>query len=73
MGLFTAASALSGVIGAALGGWVAGHWGYAAVLALSVCGLCIGLLLIPSISCSKDSSGGSKDGPASRRDSPTLV
>jgi MFS family permease len=67
MGLFTAASAVSGVIGAALGGWVAGHWGYAAVLALSVCGLCIGLLLIPSISFSKHFSGGSKDGPVSRR------
>jgi DHA1 family tetracycline resistance protein-like MFS transporter len=73
MGLFTAASGVAGVIGAALGGWVAGHWGYAAVLALSVCSLCIGLLLIPSISFSKHSTGGSEDGPASRRYSSTLV
>jgi predicted MFS family arabinose efflux permease len=63
MGLFTAASGVAGVIGATLGGWVAGHWGYAAVLGLSVCGLFIGLLLIPSISFSQPSSGGSKDGP----------
>jgi DHA1 family tetracycline resistance protein-like MFS transporter len=67
MGLFTAASAVAGVIGATLGGWVAGRWGYAAVLALSVCGLCIGLLPIPAISLSKHSSGGNKEGPASRR------
>ena len=73
MGLFTAASGVAGVIGAMLGGWVAGHWSYGAMLALSVCSLCIGLLLIPSISFSKHSSGESKDGPASRRYSSTLV
>ena len=73
MGLFTAVSAVAGVIGAALGGWVAGHWGYAAVLVLSVCGLCIGLLLIPAISFSKHLSGGNKDGAVSRRYSATLV
>ena len=73
MGLFTAVSAVAGVVGAALAGWAAGHWGYAAVLALSVGGLCIGLLLIPAISFSKHFSGGSKDGSVSRRYSPTLV
>jgi MFS family permease len=73
MGLFTAASGVAGVIGAALGGWVAGRWSYAAVLALSVCSLGIGLLLIPAISFSKHSTGGSKDGPASHRDSSKLV
>ena len=56
MGLFTAASAVAGVIGATLAGWVAGHWGYPAVLGLSVCGLGIGLLLIASISFSNPSA-----------------
>lgn len=65
MGLFTAVSAVAGVIGAALGGWVAGHWGYVAVLALSVAGLCVGLLLIPIIPFSF--FGGSEDGAVSRR------
>jgi MFS family permease len=67
IGVFTAASAVAGVVGAALGGWVAGHWGYAAVLGLSVCGLSIGLFMIPSISFAKGSSAASDAGPVSHQ------
>jgi uncharacterized membrane protein YeaQ/YmgE (transglycosylase-associated protein family) len=28
MGLFNAVTSLAGVLGAALGGWLAGQWGY---------------------------------------------
>jgi MFS family permease len=38
LGLFNAATALAGVIGAALGGWIAGRWGVAAALGLAVLG-----------------------------------
>jgi predicted MFS family arabinose efflux permease len=45
MGLFTATTALAGVTGAALGGWVAEHWGYQASLVLPVVGVGLGLTL----------------------------
>jgi len=45
MGIFNAATALAGVIGAASGGWVAGHWGYGAVSGLAAAGVALGLLL----------------------------
>jgi MFS family permease len=45
MGLFNAATALAGVTGAALGGWVAEHWGYHIALGLPVVGIALGLLL----------------------------
>jgi hypothetical protein len=35
----------SGVCGAALGGWLATHWGYHAALGLAVAGLTLGLSL----------------------------
>jgi DHA1 family tetracycline resistance protein-like MFS transporter len=46
MGIFNAVTALAGVVGAALGGWVAGQWGYAAVSSLAVGGVGLGLLLL---------------------------
>jgi MFS family permease len=45
MGLLNATSALAGVFGAALGGWVAARWGYHAALWLAVGGLTLGLCL----------------------------
>jgi len=45
LGVFNAASALAGMIGAALGGWVAGVWGYPAALLLSVGSTILGLAL----------------------------
>jgi DHA1 family tetracycline resistance protein-like MFS transporter len=45
MGLFNASSALAGVTGAALGGWVAERWGYHIALGLPVVGIALGLLL----------------------------
>jgi predicted MFS family arabinose efflux permease len=45
MGLFNAASALAGVTGAALGGWVAERWGAHLAVGLPVVGLALGLLL----------------------------
>ncbi len=38
LGLFNAATALAGVIGAALGGWIAGRWGVAAAVGLALLG-----------------------------------
>jgi predicted MFS family arabinose efflux permease len=46
MGLFNAATALAGVTGAALGGWVAERWGYHIALGLPVVGIALGLLLM---------------------------
>jgi DHA1 family tetracycline resistance protein-like MFS transporter len=45
LGIFNAATAVAGVIGAAGGGWVAGRWGYRAALELAVAGTVLGLLL----------------------------
>lgn len=49
MGLFNAATAVAGVIGAALGGWIAGGWGYRPVLGLPVAGVTCGLILASGI------------------------
>ena len=45
MGIFNAVNALAGVIGAALGGWVAGNWGYATTSIVAVAGVTSGLIL----------------------------
>ena len=45
LGLFNAATALAGVIGAALGGWIAGRWGLAGAVGLSVLGAVCALLI----------------------------
>ncbi len=45
LGLFNGVTAVAGVLGAALGGWLAGLWGYAAAPALAVLGVAAGLLL----------------------------
>ena len=61
MGLFNAITALAGVLGAILGGWLAARWGYHTASGLAVAGLAIGLSLsltarngrwVPSNSCS---------------------
>ena len=49
MGIFNAVNALAGVVGALLGGWVAGMWGYTAVLLVAVIGVAAGLLLSVSL------------------------
>ena len=46
IGIFNAVTALAGVVGAALGGWVAGQWGYNAVSGLAAGGVGLGLLLL---------------------------
>jgi DHA1 family tetracycline resistance protein-like MFS transporter len=46
MGIFNAVTALAGVVGAALGGWVAGQWGYDAVSGVAAGGVGLGLLLL---------------------------
>ena len=46
MGVFNAVTALSGVIGAALGGWLAEAWGYGAVPVMGIAGTASGLLLM---------------------------
>ena len=45
MGLFNAITALAGVLGATLGGWLAAQWGYNAASGLAVVGLTLGLCL----------------------------
>lgn len=45
LGIFNAANALAGVLGASLGGWVAGLWGYNFLAALGVIGVALGLML----------------------------
>jgi DHA1 family tetracycline resistance protein-like MFS transporter len=45
IGIFNAVNALAGVVGAALGGWVAGNWGYAATSVVAVAGVTSGLML----------------------------
>jgi len=45
MGLFNAATAVAGVIGSAVGGWIAGRWGYRPALGLAVLGVGCGLIL----------------------------
>ena len=49
MGIFNAATALAGVIGAAAGGWVAGQWGYGAVPILSAIGVIAALVLSSTV------------------------
>jgi DHA1 family tetracycline resistance protein-like MFS transporter len=48
MGIFNATTALAGVIGAALGGWIAAHWGYngASVLAAGCVALGLALTIV---------------------------
>ncbi len=49
LGLFNSVTAIAGVAGAALGGWVAGVWGYNAIFILAASGVAIGLgLSIPA-------------------------
>jgi MFS family permease len=45
MGIFNAVTALAGVIGAALGGWIAEGWGYNGALVLAIGGVGLGLVL----------------------------
>ena len=45
MGIFNAVNALAGVVGAALGGWVSGSWGYTTTSIVAVAGVTSGLIL----------------------------
>jgi predicted MFS family arabinose efflux permease len=49
IGMLNATSAIAGMMGAMVGGWLAGHWGYHAVLGLAVVGQALGLALAWSI------------------------
>jgi DHA1 family tetracycline resistance protein-like MFS transporter len=49
LGIFNAATAVAGTLGAALGGWVAGQWGYAAVSIMATVGVALGLALTLAI------------------------
>ncbi len=46
MGIFSAVTALSGVIGAVLGGWAADQWGYAAIPVMGIIGVSAGFLIL---------------------------
>ena len=43
MGIFNATTAIAGVIGAVLGGWAAGLWGYNSIVILALLGVSLGL------------------------------
>ncbi len=45
MGIFNATTALAGTVGAVLGGWVSGYWGYNGAIALAMVGVAFGLVL----------------------------
>lgn len=46
MGIFNAVTALSGVIGAVLGGWAANLWGYAAIPGMGIIGVSAGFIVL---------------------------
>ncbi len=46
MGIFSAVTALSGVIGAVLGGWAANLWGYVAIPIMGIMGVGAGLIVL---------------------------
>jgi len=46
MGIFNATTALAGTVGAVLGGWASGQWGYNGAIALSIAGVAFGMVLI---------------------------
>jgi MFS transporter, DHA1 family, tetracycline resistance protein len=46
MGIFSAVTALSGVIGAAVGGWAASLWGYAVLPIMGIIGVGAGLIVL---------------------------
>ena len=54
MGIFNAVTAVSGVIGAALGGWVAGLWGYAAIPIMGIVGVGAGLVVLSTSRLNSD-------------------
>jgi Major Facilitator Superfamily len=43
LGIFNAVTAVAGVVGAVLGGWVAGLWGYNSIIVLAFLGVALGL------------------------------
>jgi DHA1 family tetracycline resistance protein-like MFS transporter len=45
MGIFNAVTAIAGVLGAVIGGWAAGIWGYRVVPGLGAAGVLLGLLI----------------------------
>jgi predicted MFS family arabinose efflux permease len=45
LGIFNAATALAGVLGAVLGGWAAGIWGYNSLAFLGAAGVALGLVI----------------------------
>ena len=49
MGIFNAVTALSGVIGAAVGGWAASSWGYVAIPMMSMISVALGFLIMLKI------------------------
>ncbi len=49
MGIFNAVTALSGVIGAVLGGWAADLWGYAAIPIMGIIGVGAGFIVLVTV------------------------
>ena len=43
LGIFNALTAVAGMLGAVLGGWAAGVWGYSSIVVLALAGVALGL------------------------------
>jgi DHA1 family tetracycline resistance protein-like MFS transporter len=56
LGIFNAVNALAGVLGAVLGGWIAGTWGYGYLSTLGMVGIVAGLgfSLLPGLSAAQE-------------------
>jgi predicted MFS family arabinose efflux permease len=62
LGLFNASTAVAGVLGAVIGGWSAGRWGYEIVPVLGIIGALAGILLTGVVMRMKKNNEGKEQG-----------
>jgi predicted MFS family arabinose efflux permease len=67
VGLFNAVTALAGVLGALLGGWLVAQWGYLAAVGVAVVGLTLGLCLLLASTRLRVTGSGAGMPPKERR------
>jgi DHA1 family tetracycline resistance protein-like MFS transporter len=59
LGLYNATTAVAGVLGSFLGGWLASRWGYVTIPAMGIAGVALGIVLLFVITRRKQSLQGS--------------